>query len=277
MWIDRLTSSRTTDAIELSARFAEQRQHVLAENLANIDTPDYHTRRLDAEAFQGSLREAMDRARKTRSRRLQLRDNRQFSHNQRGQIETRPVTEPAQNALLHDGTNVQLERLLTDVADNSLSYNLSTSLLRGRFQGLLRAIRGRSPMIRALDISASALVAQRTRLDVISGNIANAETTRQADGTRVPYRRRFASFMVGDGNGGAGVHVNDIQQDPAPFREKYEPGHEDADARGYVQYPNVNITMEYVDAMLAGRAYEANAAMLNVTRGMVQQAIRLFA
>jgi flagellar basal-body rod protein FlgC len=65
--------------------------------------------------------------------------------------------------------------------------------------------------------------------------------------------------------------------DPSPFHEKYEPGHPDADERGYVQLPNVSITMEYVDALEASRAYEANAAMLNVSRNMIQQAIRLFA
>lgn len=132
-------------------------------------------------------------------------------------------------------------------------------------------------MIRALDISASALVAQRVRLDVIAGNIANAEVTRQEDGTRIPYRRRVVTFMTGDGKGGAGVHVDGIRADWSKFKEKYDPGHPDADPRGIVQLPNVSITMEYVDAMVASRAYEANAAMLNVTRTMVQQAIRLFA
>ncbi|MBK9120308.1 MAG: flagellar basal body rod protein FlgC [Phycisphaerales bacterium] len=132
-------------------------------------------------------------------------------------------------------------------------------------------------MIRAFDISTSALVAQRTRLDVIAGNIANAEVTRQEDGTPAPYRRRYVTFMTGDAHGGPGVRVDEIRPDPSPFREKYDPGHADADQRGYVQLPNVSITMEYVDALAASRAYEANAAMLNVTRGMVQQAIRLFA
>jgi len=132
-------------------------------------------------------------------------------------------------------------------------------------------------MIRALDISTSALVAQRTRLDVIAGNIANAEVTRQADGTPLPYRRRMVTFMSGDGRGGPGVHVDAVRADPSPFRAVYDPQHADADARGYVQLPNVSITMEYVDAMAASRAYEANAAMLNITRSMVQQAIRLFA
>lgn len=132
-------------------------------------------------------------------------------------------------------------------------------------------------MIRALDISSSALTAQRTRLDVIAANIANADATRQEDGTPVPYRRRFVTFMSGDGHGGAGVRVANVEQDPSPFREKYDPGHRDADASGYVQLPNVSITMEYVDALAASRAYEANAAMLNVSRSMVQQAIRLVA
>ncbi len=130
-------------------------------------------------------------------------------------------------------------------------------------------------MIRALDISSSALTAQRVRLDVISGNIANAEATHQEDGTPIPYRRRFVTFMTGDGQGGPGVHVDGVVADPSPFRQKYDPGHIDADARGYVQLPNVSLTMEYVDALAASRAYEANAAMLNVTRTMIQQAVRL--
>ncbi len=130
-------------------------------------------------------------------------------------------------------------------------------------------------MIRALDISGSALAAQRTRIDVIAGNIANADVTRQEDGTRVPYRRRVVTFESGAPDGGPGVHVAGVAHDPSPFREKYDPGHPDADPRGYVELPNVSITMEYVDALTASRAYEANAAMMNVTRGMVQQAIRL--
>jgi flagellar basal-body rod protein FlgC len=112
-------------------------------------------------------------------------------------------------------------------------------------------------------------------MDVIAGNIANAETTHQEDGTPTPYRRRFVTFMTGDGQGGPGVHVDGIYADPSPLRQKYDPQHVDADAAGYVQFPNVSITMEYVDALAASRAYEANAAMLNVTRSMIQQALRL--
>jgi flagellar basal-body rod protein FlgC len=136
-------------------------------------------------------------------------------------------------------------------------------------------------MIDALDISSSALTAQRTRLDVIAGNMANAFTTEQEDGTISPYRRRFVTFMTGDGHGGPGVHVSGVDPDPSAFNLRYEPGHKDAIATGplagWVQYPNVNLTMEYVDALEASRAYEANLAMLNVSKNMAQQALRLLA
>ena len=132
-------------------------------------------------------------------------------------------------------------------------------------------------MIRALDISSSALTAQRTRLDVITTNISNAEATCQEDGTPIPYRRRFVTFMVGDGKGGPGVHVDSVRADQSPFQLRYDPGNPDADAGGYVQFPNVSLTMEYVDALAASRAYEVNVAMMNVTRNMIQQAIRSLA
>jgi flagellar basal-body rod protein FlgC len=137
-------------------------------------------------------------------------------------------------------------------------------------------------MIEALDITSSALMAQRTRLNVIAGNIANAFTTAQEDGTIQPYRRRVVTFAPGQESGeGAGVHVSAVQEDPSEFKLRYDPGHphaiRDGPLGGYVQYPNVNVTMEYVDAMEAARAYEANVAVMNVTKTMVQQAIQLFA
>lgn len=131
-------------------------------------------------------------------------------------------------------------------------------------------------MMQALDISTSAIVAQRTRLDVVAGNIANAQVTRQEDGSLEPYRRRFVRFMEGDGKGGPGVQVDGVHQDPRPFRQKFDPGHPDA-VDGYVQLPNVNVTLEYVDAMEATRAYEANVAMMNMSRRMLEETVRLFA
>jgi len=136
-------------------------------------------------------------------------------------------------------------------------------------------------VIGSLDISQSALVAQRIRLDAIAGNIANAFTTVQPDGGLEPYRRRVVAFESGDGADGPGVHVAGVLQDPSEFRLQYDPGHAHAipegPLQGYVRYPNVNITMEYIDALAASRAYEANLAMMNVTRGMIEQAIQLMA
>jgi flagellar basal-body rod protein FlgB len=143
MWIDRLTSSRTTHAIELAAQFSEQRQRVLAENLANIDTPDYHIQQLDPEVFQVSLRKALDQAQEKGERRLKLRDNAQFATAADGTTTVQPTRSPAANALFHDGTNARMEQLLSDVTANSLSYDLSTSLLRNKLDGLIAAIRGR--------------------------------------------------------------------------------------------------------------------------------------
>jgi flagellar basal-body rod protein FlgC len=136
-------------------------------------------------------------------------------------------------------------------------------------------------VIGALDISRSALVAQRVRMDVIAGNIANAFTTEQPDGRLEPYRRRVVTFGAGDEFGGPGVHVGEVNQDPSEFRLQYDPGHAhaipDGPLAGYVRYPNVNITMEYIDALAASRAYEVNLAMVNVTKGMIEQAIQLMA
>ena len=137
-------------------------------------------------------------------------------------------------------------------------------------------------MIQALDIASSALVAQRTRMNVIAGNIANAFTTGQEDGTIEPYRRRYVTFSPSEKDSDApGVHISQVAEDQSDFKYRYEPGHPHAVTegpwKGYVAYPNVNLTLEYVDAMEAARAYEANLAVMNVTKSMVQQSIRLFA
>jgi flagellar basal-body rod protein FlgB len=144
MWIERLLSSRTTGAIELAAQFAEHRHRILAENVANVTTPDYHTQRLDPERFQASLRDALRRAEAANDGRLVLRGNAQFSTRPDRSLVVKPDREPAPNVLFHDGTNARLEALMADVAQNALSYEMATNLLRGRFDALLKAIRGRN-------------------------------------------------------------------------------------------------------------------------------------
>lgn len=132
-------------------------------------------------------------------------------------------------------------------------------------------------MFATLDVSASALTAQRIRMDTIAGNVANAFTTQRADGQPGPYQRRVAVFSSGDGSGGAGVHVAKIAEDAAPPRMAYEPGHPLADARGYVAYPNVDMSTEMIDMIEASRAYEANVTAMNATKAMFTNALRLLA
>src|SRR3954471_24574989 len=135
-------------------------------------------------------------------------------------------------------------------------------------------------MFDALDISASALQAQRTRMDTIAGNVANIDVTRNANGEKIPYRRRFVVFAPGQPAGEAnqpGVHVQGIEQDQAPFRKVYDPGHADADKDGYVSYPNVDLAIEQVNMMEASRAYEANITMMDTTKAMINATLRLIA
>ncbi len=135
-------------------------------------------------------------------------------------------------------------------------------------------------MFGSLDISTSALVAQRIRMDTIAGNIANADATRRTDGQPGPYKRRVALFAAGDGRGGSGVHVTGIQEDPA-VKRLYQPGHPDAITtgpnQGYVEYPNVDLATEMVNAMLASRAYEANISAMSMTKDMLSSTLRLLA
>ncbi|HEV2294371.1 MAG TPA: flagellar basal body rod protein FlgC [Tepidisphaeraceae bacterium] len=134
-------------------------------------------------------------------------------------------------------------------------------------------------MFDVLDMGASGLQAQRTRMDTIAGNIVNANTTRNAQGQPIPYRRRFAVFAPGQpGNSEKpGVHVQDIKLDQSPFQRRFEPGHPDADGEGYVNYPNIDLAMEYVNALEASRAYEANVTMMEVSKAMLNASLRLIA
>jgi flagellar basal-body rod protein FlgC len=132
-------------------------------------------------------------------------------------------------------------------------------------------------MFDALDMGASGLKAQRVRLDTIAENILNVNTTRNARGEKVPYRRRFATLASGMGEGSSrpGVHVDAIKSDQTPFQKRFEPGHPDADADGYVLYPNIDLSIEYVNALEASRAYEANVNMMDVTKAMMNASLRL--
>ena len=130
--------------------------------------------------------------------------------------------------------------------------------------------------------AASALSVERTRIEAAVSNLANAESTRSANGQ--PYRRRDVvlraepvdSFQAALGRSAAtGVKVAAIVEDQSEFRRRYEPSHPDADKDGFVSLPNVDAPQEMVDMIGAARAYQANLAAIGLIREMVQKALEL--
>jgi len=137
-----------------------------------------------------------------------------------------------------------------------------------------------STLSSAINASASALDAQRTRMEVAISNMANAESTRSADGG--PYRRRevvLESQPFGanfDGTAPAtGVRVAAVLEDQTDFQRRYEPSHPDRDADGFVAVPNVDVPEEMVDMLGAARAYQANLTAIGLIRDTVQRALDL--
>jgi flagellar basal-body rod protein FlgC len=138
-----------------------------------------------------------------------------------------------------------------------------------------------STLSNAINASASALNAERTRIEVAVSNLANAESTRGADGK--PYRRRDVVLTSDDRSfesvlgeqGVIGVKVAEIREDQAPPQIRYDPSHPDADAQGYVAMPNVDTPEEMVNMMSASRAYQANLTAIGLIRDMVQKSLEL--
>ncbi|HVS70102.1 MAG TPA: flagellar basal body rod protein FlgC [Phycisphaerae bacterium] len=134
-------------------------------------------------------------------------------------------------------------------------------------------------MFGSFDISSSALSAERIRLDTIASNLANVDTVLGPNHQPQPYRRLFATFQTQrTPDGGVGVGVASIEQDTqTPFRMKLEPGSPAADANGWVRYPNVDLSTEYVNALETTRAYEANITAIETTKSMINSALRILA
>lgn len=140
----------------------------------------------------------------------------------------------------------------------------------------------------SFDINASGLTAERYRMDIISQNIANANTTRTEDGT--PYRRKVVTFAekekqtpfsrvlndARDQYSGKGVRVDSVQEDKwTEMKMVYDPSHPDADENGYVLYPNVNIVTEMTNMIDASRAYEANATAFSASKSIALKGLEM--
>ena len=138
-------------------------------------------------------------------------------------------------------------------------------------------------MFGILDTATSALVAQRTNLDVIAGNIAMRDVTRNEAGEPVPYRRKVALFSANDTRRGEppGVRVSRVAEDPLPFGLRWDPGHADAiregDQKGYVRVSNVDYHTEMVNAMVAARMYEASVTVAEMAKRMLGTTLALLA
>lgn len=138
----------------------------------------------------------------------------------------------------------------------------------------------------SINVSASALNAEKTRIDIITKNIANSKATRTTGGS--PYRRQMVVFeenktdsfknhldrQLNNINQG-GVKVSKIVEDDAPFKLVYEPGHPDANEEGYVEMPNVDTVKEMVDLISAQRAYDSNITALNTSKAMLMKALEI--
>ena len=140
-------------------------------------------------------------------------------------------------------------------------------------------------LLRSLQISGSALMAQRLRMDVIANNVANLNTSRTAEGG--PYKRQMVRFESDEGStpfrdvlgrasdvaSGTGVHVAQIVEDTAAPRKVHNPQHPDADENGDVLLPNIDVVTEMTDAVSARRSYEAAVTVLNATKAMALRAL----
>jgi flagellar basal-body rod protein FlgC len=139
-------------------------------------------------------------------------------------------------------------------------------------------------MFAALDISTSALVAQRIRMNAISGNLANMSTTRNEQGELEAYQPRYVIFQADDSvgaAGAAGVKVSSVETDNVEPRLKFDPFHPDAiqdgPHKGYVAYPAIDMMTEFTDALEAARAYEANLGAMEISKDLQQQTLRILA
>lgn len=140
---------------------------------------------------------------------------------------------------------------------------------------------GQPGIFTQMNVSASALRAERSHMNVIANNLANANTTHDEDGNRIPYRRKRVHFRPGapgfTGREDLGVRVDKIDDDPSDLRMVYQPWHQDANEDGFVAYPNVNVQVEMVDMMVASRAYEANVTAMESAKQILRGALQIIA
>jgi flagellar basal-body rod protein FlgC len=147
--------------------------------------------------------------------------------------------------------------------------------------GLNESLKRIESMFKSLDISTSGLIAQRQRMNTIAGNLANLNTTRDADGKTSAFQRRFVTFAAAESGSStgepAGVTYQVAVDTATPPRRVHQPGHPDADKDGYVSYPNIDMVTEFVNALEASRAYEANLVAVDMTKQIANLSLKILA
>jgi len=142
MFISSMTDRGATPAMVKMLAFNEVRLKTIAENVANIQTPGYRAKQLDAAAFQRSLREALDARARDPNKPFDVRSGDEVRTDPQGFLRVNPSEKPVDNILFHDGTNSSIEREMADLAETGMTHELFTALLNGRINGLRKAIRG---------------------------------------------------------------------------------------------------------------------------------------
>jgi flagellar basal-body rod protein FlgB len=142
MFLSDITEQGAGPALVKTLAFQESRLKMIAENIANAQTPGYRAKQLDVAGFQGSLREALKNRGSRSDRKFEVRSGDEVSTDEQGFLTVKPSEEPVENVLFHDGTNVSIERQMADLAQTGLWSDLASKFLRDRFEGLRKAIRG---------------------------------------------------------------------------------------------------------------------------------------
>lgn len=142
MFVSSVTERGAMPALVKTLVYNEARLRMISENVANIHTPGYRAKQLDAPAFQRALRKALDVRGGDPSRPLAVRVEGEVTTGDDGRLRVTPRVTPAENVLFHDGTNLSIEQQMADLAETGLMHDLATTLLRDRFESLREAIRG---------------------------------------------------------------------------------------------------------------------------------------
>ena len=142
MFVSSVTDRGATPALVKTLAFNQARLKMIAENVANIHTPGYRAKQLDTKAFQRSLREALDARCRDPKKPFVVEAGREVGTDRYGHLQVTPSQTPVENVLFHDGTNLSVERQMADLAETGMAHELFTTLLKDKFDGLKKAIRG---------------------------------------------------------------------------------------------------------------------------------------